>query len=573
MIKKLLILFHQIIKMRKILLLTFLLISYILRSQCTGCTITNPTNPNFHFPDNETVCFTTNTTFNNPTFGSNVKVCIAPGVTVEFVNNIAGVNNVMIYFDVHGTLLLDQTVTTIADLNIHVFNSGNISVGSGNGNLTLNGQQNIILNEGLIELGVLQFGDNTNNNIDNYGNLNINGNVNMSNSSVTKFRNEGGGLIQLTGNYSNNENSVYINCGTIISNNGFNINGGAVYNTGFFTVGGDINMSGNSSEIHNYGLFTSTGNMNNAPADAIIYNEGKLSINQYQGGNAAFHGPASSSKKGYIEVGNAIQVNNSVIGPNLDFKRTTGTSDPSTVFMNSNPSFLANVTYDCASTNSCSAPLIFMPGFCPTINGDLPPMAVDDAYTIAAGNNSTGIVLDNDFETFGGAQATVTNVIMSQISTSNSGINLNTANGQLEVNAGTPPRTYTLEYQICQQANPSNCDTAIVTITVPGTSTCYKPAANTGTVLPSKVGITALGRAESGDANWPGVRKGAWMVLESKTKGFVLNRLSDAEVSLIPVADLKEGMMVYNLTQNCLQINIDGTSTGWRCFNNQTCPD
>lgn len=70
-----------------------------------------------------------------------------------------------------------------------------------------------------------------------------------------------------------------------------------------------------------------------------------------------------------------------------------------------------------------------------------------------------------------------------------------------------------------------------------------------------------------------GVRKGAWVVLESKTKGFVLNRLTDAEVSLIPVADLKEGMMVYNLTQNCLQINIDGTSTGWRCFNNQTCPD
>lgn len=348
--------------MRKILLLTFLLISYILKSQCTGCTITNPTNPNFHFPDNEIVCFTTNTTFNNPTFGSNVKVCIAPGVTVEFVNNIAGVNNVMIYFDVHGTLLLDQTVTTVADLNIHVFNSGNISVSSGNGNLTLNGQQNIILNEGLIELGVLQFGDNTNNNIDNYGNLNVNGNVNMSNSSVTKFRNEGGGLIQLTGNYSNNENSVYINCGTIISNNGFNINGGAVYNTGFFTVGGDINMSGNSSEIHNYGLFTSTGNMNNAPADAIIYNEGKFSINQYQGGNAAFHGPASSSKKGYIEVGSAIQVNNSVIGPNLDFKRTTGVSDPSTVFTNSNPSFLANVTYDCASTNSCSAPLIFLQG-------------------------------------------------------------------------------------------------------------------------------------------------------------------------------------------------------------------
>lgn len=559
--------------MRKLLLLTFLMISYALQSQCTGCTISNPTDPNFHFPDNETVCFTSDMTFNNPTFGSNVRVCIAAGVTVEFQNNIAGVNNAMTYFDVHGTLLFDQTVTIVADLNVHVYNGGNVSVGSGNGNLTLNGQQNIIVNEGLVELGVLQFGDNTNNIVNNFGNLSINGNLNMSNSAITKFKNEGGGLIQLTGNYSNNENSIYINCGTIVSNSGFNINGGAIYNTGFFTVAGDINLSGNSSEIYNFGLFTSTGNMNNAPSDAIIYNEGKFSINQYQGGNAAFHGPASSSKKGYIEVQNAIQVNNAVIGPNLDFKISTGISDPSTVFINSNPSFLTNVTFDCASTNNCTAPLVINPDFCPTLDGDLPPMAVDDAYIISAGSNSTGIVLDNDFETYNGAPATVLNVIMSQISTSNSGINLNTINGQIEVAVGTPSGTYTLEYQICQQANLSNCDTAIVTITVPGNTTCYKPAVTTGTMLPAKVGITALGRAESGDTNWPGIRKGAWIVLESKTKGFVLNRLSDAQVVAIPAADLKEGMMVYNTTQNCLQVSIDGTSTGWKCFNTQTCPD
>jgi hypothetical protein len=535
--------------------------------------VTNPTDPNYHFPNNSTVCFTSNATFNNPTFGENVRVCISAGVIVEFQNNISGVNNSMTYFDVHGTLHFNQAVTTVADLNVHVYNGGEVSVGAGNGNFTLEGQQNIILNEGHIELGVLQFGDNTNNTIDNYGNLNINGNLNMSNSAATKFRNEGGGLISISGNYSNNENSVYINCGTIISSSGFNINGGAIYNTGFFTVGGDINMSGNSSEIYNFGLFTSTGNMNNAPSDAVIYNEGKFSINQYQGGNAAFHGPLSSSKKGYIEVQNAIQVNNAVIGPNLDFKMATGTSDPSTVFVNSTPSYLANVTFDCASTNSCSAPLIFTPGFCPTINGELPPMAVDDSYTISAGNTSAGIVLDNDFETYNGAQATLTNVIMSQISTSHPGISLNSNDGHVEVLAGTPAGTYTLDYKICQQAYPINCDTATVTIIIPGTVPCYKPAATSGTVLSATFGITALGRAQKGDADWPGVRKGAWTVLESKTKGFVLNRLNDAQISAIPASNLKEGMLVYNTTQNCLQINIDGTSTGWKCFNTQTCPD
>lgn len=102
---------------------------------------------------------------------------------------------------------------------------------------------------------------------------------------------------------------------------------------------------------------------------------------------------------------------------------------------------------------------------------------------------------------------------------------------------------------------------------------CYKPAQTTGTALNTNHGITALGRAGDDNSNWPMVRKGAWTVLEAKTKGFVVNRLTDAQISAIPSADLREGMMVYNITQDCLQINIDGTATGWRCFNTQTCPD
>lgn len=102
---------------------------------------------------------------------------------------------------------------------------------------------------------------------------------------------------------------------------------------------------------------------------------------------------------------------------------------------------------------------------------------------------------------------------------------------------------------------------------------CYKPAQTSGTILDTNHGITALGRAGADNSNWPMVRKGAWTVLEAKTKGFVVNRLTDAQVSAIPSADLREGMMVYNITQDCLQINIDGTATGWKCFNTQTCPD
>ena len=106
-----------------------------------------------------------------------------------------------------------------------------------------------------------------------------------------------------------------------------------------------------------------------------------------------------------------------------------------------------------------------------------------------------------------------------------------------------------------------------------GCSFCYKPAQTTGTALDTNHGITALGRAGADNSNWPMVRKGAWTALEAKTKGFVVNRLTDAQINAIPSTDLREGMMVYNITQDCLQINIDGTAAGWKCFNTQTCPD
>ncbi len=103
---------------------------------------------------------------------------------------------------------------------------------------------------------------------------------------------------------------------------------------------------------------------------------------------------------------------------------------------------------------------------------------------------------------------------------------------------------------------------------------CYRPAVTAGAVLDTSHGITSLNRAGNSASgnNWPMVRKGAWTALESKTKGFVLNRLSTAQIAAIPSADLVEGMMVYNTTLDCLQVNTTGTPAGWACFNTQTCP-
>jgi len=100
---------------------------------------------------------------------------------------------------------------------------------------------------------------------------------------------------------------------------------------------------------------------------------------------------------------------------------------------------------------------------------------------------------------------------------------------------------------------------------------CYRPGVTVGTVLDTSNGITSLARAGSSSGNWPMVRKGAWTALESKSKGFVLNRLTTAQISAIPTADLVEGMAVYNVTLDCLQVNTTGTPSGWSCFNTQAC--
>lgn len=96
---------------------------------------------------------------------------------------------------------------------------------------------------------------------------------------------------------------------------------------------------------------------------------------------------------------------------------------------------------------------------------------------------------------------------------------------------------------------------------------CYNNA-NTGAAgVDTKFGITLLQKAGSNNNNWPMSRKSAHTVLESNTEGFVLNRLTTAQVTAI--TSPQEGMIVYDITAKCLKI-YDGTA--WNCFNTPTCP-
>ena len=113
---------------------------------------------------------------------------------------------------------------------------------------------------------------------------------------------------------------------------------------------------------------------------------------------------------------------------------------------------------------------------------------------------------------------------------------------------------------------------------------CYKAPSTDSNTYPTQHGITAFNRAGADNQNWPMVRQSGWTALEASTKGFVINRMpvstsganigepvdgSNNEVITSPIA----GMMFYDTTNDCLKINVDGTRSGWKCFNNQSCPD
>ena len=104
----------------------------------------------------------------------------------------------------------------------------------------------------------------------------------------------------------------------------------------------------------------------------------------------------------------------------------------------------------------------------------IPIDAVNDSATGINGNLGQANVYNvltndtfNDPNTAAVDPATLTNVTLTQVSTTNAGVTLNPSTGILSVAAGTPAGTYTVTYRICARNTvPANCDTATATVTV-----------------------------------------------------------------------------------------------------------
>ncbi len=101
---------------------------------------------------------------------------------------------------------------------------------------------------------------------------------------------------------------------------------------------------------------------------------------------------------------------------------------------------------------------------------------------------------------------------------------------------------------------------------------CYKNPTIDSSVNPSSFGITSLKKGNNNQTidNWPIGRQGGAMVLESKTKGLVINRVSDVSAIQNPV----EGMIIYDTTAKKLKVYkpVAGGGMGWKSVEDPACP-
>ena len=93
---------------------------------------------------------------------------------------------------------------------------------------------------------------------------------------------------------------------------------------------------------------------------------------------------------------------------------------------------------------------------------------------------------------------------------------------------------------------------------------CYKPASLEGTAIDTKIGISTIGK----DSAWPENRKGAFLAIESKTKGLVIPRTVPSSIAN-PVL----GMIIYDTAVNCLKMYTRNNLgvLGWYCMEKSSC--
>lgn len=373
---------------------------------CTNCKRTNPIggqNTPLTITDGEVVCFTENREFGDLIVHGGT-ICIAEGIKLTINTNVTTTVDSTLNLEIYGILQFNQSTTLNATVNANIYSNGILRSGStGGSDFTFAGSgNNYINNDGLMDMGVLNFSDSSGiYYFDNNGTMSITRNINIK-AKTTKFKNNPGGTMNIGQNFGMNSGTAFYNCGTMTIGNGFNINKGHIINTNSFTVTGDINYGSNISRIDNYGTFNVNGNIQMA-SGAHFYNEGVTTITGGSFTNEGhIDGPESGlGKVGYIYFDVKAGLNNGSIGPNLNFKNTSagGVSSFAGMFQN-RANILINdsvsVSWDCEATDTCAcaAPKQTILNLCPDFEGNFPRFwtgSSSEDFNIPS-NWTTGIV-------------------------------------------------------------------------------------------------------------------------------------------------------------------------------------
>ena len=121
-----------------------------------------------------------------------------------------------------------------------------------------------------------------------------------------------------------------------------------------------------------------------------------------------------------------------------------------------------------------------------------------------AGVTAVANVLGND--TLGPAAATLSNVTLSMLSSTNAGVTLDVSDGSVDVAPGTPRGNYSLWYRICEAALPANCGQSIVNVAVAArfidaVADSTRGSSKTGGIVANVLGNDQLGNASATPAN------------------------------------------------------------------------
>ena len=102
--------------------------------------------------------------------------------------------------------------------------------------------------------------------------------------------------------------------------------------------------------------------------------------------------------------------------------------------------------------------------------------------------DTTASVLTSD--TFDNQPATLSDITLTQVSSTSPNISLDSATGFITAAPGTPAGDYDLEYEICEISEPTNCDTTTETITIAPSSPSLAMTKVAGAPGPYKAGET-----------------------------------------------------------------------------------